>query len=629
MRTVLISEQRLRQAINKLLREAEEKTSVRGVFENLMLLAEKHFLEYDPYWLAAASLALIEGREENFIDYIIYSIRSGGISYVAKNYNGQSWNVKVTRDQRAEIENQVRKRVALIKEIRPKLSIAFGEESEKFMLGRSSLTVLGETEKKKIEDLLQDPSMINTIVTSAGKTIRASGVDLAYDDAVDALTRGNFSKFLGKAVLVRPPKLYEEMSQEEKQLYSEMLSDNEEQIKLFKQWSKPPEAEILCVKNISDGPPIGLVYVYPNVTDTLETLREKNKEVFNWNKKNLSEIDLASPLADLRAARLSDIFLGVDEAMKIKPEWRFSSRLDSEKIDQIKSVLSAADNLDDGARFSATYFALVDLRSTLPPNKVYTLAGQKSAAKFLCVADSEMEKIKLAFADMNPDINMACKLAVADSLKIGLSVAGAQVIQASLPWVLSALGAAIGTASGGPAGTAAGFEMGQISGRVLNAALVIFENGITQMVPLAWGTAYFSRQEPPNYDAAGMCLIRLTINVVQTIVQALTPELASILPTGKISNLALSAISRETFINIAGLILDFYFSLEQADAINPGQKSEILSALSKLLPVWEKDLTPEEIKKMENQISVKIGLDIQKIDGLFSTFKNLRFTEQN
>jgi hypothetical protein len=493
------------------------------------------------------------------------------------------------------------------------------------MMGSSKLTNVGDSVKKEIEDILQQKS--ESWLPSGKIARRTFGITFAYDDAIEALTRGDYTKFLGKAVLVRPPKTYEEMSQEEKEAFEGVLGGNEADIKLFKHWSKPPEAEIIGVKIEKGAAPIGLAYIYPTVLDGLETLREKNLQSFNWNKKNFSLIDVVSPVINLSAARFSDIFDTDDSkaesegeaAILIKPGWTLTSRLNSEEKTSLRRELMSAGRLEDSTRLSTTGMAIIDLRTTLPPNKVYTEAGRKAAAKFECVADSTLEKIELAFADMNPDINMACKLAMADSLKIGLSVAGVQIIQSYLPEILGLIGAAIGGFPGGAAG--------HISGRVINAALVTFENGITQIIPLGYGAVYFKKKG--DNEAAAWCVARLIVSIIQTIFQALTPELTAMLPAGKIKDILLKGITREIFINIGTLFVDFIASLEQADALNPGQKAEILSSLSKIVPVWDREMTPEEFQKLENSIDLNIQKDLQQVNNLFDAFKNLRYSEQN
>jgi len=285
-------------------------------------------------------------------------------------------------------------------------------------------------------------------------------------------------------------------------------------------------------------------------------------------------------------------------------------------VGSLKATMSESDYLEDATRLSTTGLAIIDLRTTLPPNKVYTESGRKSAAKFECVADTTLEKIELAFADMNPDINMACKLAMADSLKIGLSLAGAQIAQSFLPVILGAVGASVG----GPPGAA----IGSLAGRFLNAVLTVFENGITQLIPLGYGVIYFAKKG--EAETAAWCLARLIVSIIQTIFQVLTPEIAAILPAGSAKDLLLKGISRELFVNIGSLFVDFISSIEQAEAMNPGQKAEILSALSKIIPFWDKEMTLEEFEKLETSVKMNAVKDLQQVNSLFDAFNALRYS---
>jgi hypothetical protein len=250
--------------------------------------------------------------------------------------------------------------------------------------------------------------------------------------------------------------------------------------------------------------------------------------------------------------------------------------------------------------------------------------------------------IELAFTDISEDVNVACKLAVADSLVINGSVALLQIAQMAIPKIIGgmlgtqfAAGGAAVTPEFGGAGAipafAMGYAQGEAVGRIINAFLVVIENTLSQIYPLLYGSAYFARKK--MFDVSGMLLARATVQIGFTILQVCNAEFGMAAKRfgypGFIEKISKMPGWTEILVIIAGIIIDVWLSIEQSDMLLPGTKQALIGQVKSILsPYKDEEFTQATLEKIKSSIETQRVQDLLGIEKLFLAFEQLRITKK-
>lgn len=613
---------------------------VKTAFDTFKLSSESLGIKYDAFWMTAAAMQYVDKKNESFAYCLFSSITAGGISQYQRTYT--KWYIKPPDKTLRTIRRQIELRRKLIEDIRPEVLNTFIDISDGFLTGTGNVMQFSSEELEKLYAILEyigSKGVLDYVKGSIGATLRAfvPASVFVYPAARELLAdKNSLGMFLGKTVLLMPPKSYDELTDEEKSAFDgvkvkskDSATGKEVQASLaeddlFKQWSKVPEAEIIAI-NIEGTQPVGFAYVFETVTESLDEIKTQNLQVATWNEAFSPTISFSSPPISLRPARFEDIF-DVNSAgeASLKTSWRFDAGIKSglsEFKKVIEQYLSDSSQEDDNSAFASHRLVIVDLRCVLPPNKVYSLEGKKSASMFECPAESTIETIDLAFAEFNPlkdadineEIGIACRIAVADSLAVNLTITALQIIQTIAADIVSVLG-----------------PEAAIPARLTNSFLIIFENYTTQIAPLLYAVAYFAKRG--KIKIASIIMTRVVVLYMMTAIQAAFPEGALLgkaatfrtifAPKAIVDKIKVNEIAA----NIASLIIDVTMSYAQTKLLNPADKTNILNFVKSQFSGVSDDY--DSLESFEQRLGGQISDDILGINKLYAAIEKLRITRK-
>lgn len=86
----------------------------------------------------------------------------------------------------------------------------------------------------------------------------------------------------------------------------------------------------------------------------------------------------------------------------------------------------------------------------------------------------------------------------------------------------------------------------------------------------------------------------------------------------------------EILVNMAGIIIDFWLSIEQVDMLLPGTKQALIAQVKGiLLPYKDEEFTQDTMQKIKTSIETQRVQDLLGIEKLFLAFEQLRITRKN
>lgn len=663
---VRLSERQIRQMIResfvKMLKEEYIKGDVPDeIFQTLTFKFEKFGItSYSPYWLAASSIAWANNDFNKFVICLFNSINTGGISKITQEKNGASFSISLSAEQVVELREQVSRRIRLLNDInKPDLVTLLGKVLNDFLTVSAPPVVLSQEEidainshlKNNVENLSEKLKQIFSKTLDPGQVLTNKLADAILK------SKSDLSDFVGKTVLIVKPEKYEDLSQEEKAKLAATerpitdpftgeveAVDYPLQGDVFSSIQDTPQAEVIAVMLQNTAQPIAIVNVFKTLMKSLPEIISNNKSLYD-NKHEAVWLGSYVPPQPLRAV---DIFLPKqDEKTEVSfnQAFKFNQNLLSNpdfKADLYK-ILSASQDLSDEDLFLTTRLLKIDLRAVGYPSMIFTREGQQAAASFMCPVDSVGEAIKLSWQEENEDLGAVCGVYIADSLKFNLGLAVVQLFQTIILEILGGIiGGAIALAISDGLLIPSGISAGVLTGKIVNALLVVVENLVTQILPLVNGSMYFLAKD--KKDAAAALLGRAVLQVLFTILQVGTQEFGALVKgTAGALTPAGRAAAIQTFENvftkgagssgvsqlaalIAGVLIDAFLSLKLADSINPGSKEIIIETIKGYFTGVE--LNEESLKAMQARLAGMVQNDVLKINNLYDTYYQMTLEKQ-